>query len=106
MSYGFVLHDAGLHATSAGVILALVTPARPPAKLHRSYGSGGNHPAIRNPTPRRRIDADTGPSEPRLRALDAIHDRIESPRTSCCVRLNRGPSYVVLPIFRTRECLA
>ena len=28
------LHDAGLHATLAGVILALVTPARPPAKLH------------------------------------------------------------------------
>ena len=27
------LHEAGLHATLAGVILALVTPTRPPANL-------------------------------------------------------------------------
>ena len=28
------LHEAGLHATLAGVILALVTPTLPPANLH------------------------------------------------------------------------
>src|SRR3546814_7542899 len=28
------LHHAGLHATLAGVILAVVTPPRPPANLH------------------------------------------------------------------------
>ena len=30
----FCLHEAGLHATLAGVILAVVTPTRPPANLH------------------------------------------------------------------------
>ena len=73
----FLLHEAGLHATLAGVILALLIPTRPPANLkvllaqaatiiHREDSHSGE--AMR-----------TGPSEPTLRTLDAIHARIESP---------------------------
>jgi len=40
-----------------------------------------------------------GPSEPALRALDAIHDRIESPANKLLRNLEPWSSYVVLPIF-------
>jgi NhaA family Na+:H+ antiporter len=92
------LHEAGLHATLAGVILAVVTPTRPPANLPAlmsqahavidseitSAGAGGKH---------------GGPSEPALRALDAIHDRIESPASKLLRSVEPWSSYLVLPIF-------
>jgi Na+:H+ antiporter, NhaA family len=92
------LHDAGLHATLAGVILALVTPARPPAKLHVLMAQAE---AILKSETRRRGDAlmRHGPSEPSLRALDAIHDRIESPTDKLLRSIEPWSSYVVLPIF-------
>ncbi|MGH7566354.1 MAG: Na+/H+ antiporter NhaA [Gemmatimonadota bacterium] len=94
----FCLHEAGLHATLAGVILAAVTPTRPPANLHalmaqaqtiiqaeRAYGGEA---AMRH-----------GPSEPVLRALDTIHDRIESPASKLLRTVVPWSSYVVLPVF-------
>ncbi|HSJ65354.1 MAG TPA: Na+/H+ antiporter NhaA [Gemmatimonadaceae bacterium] len=92
------LHESGLHATLAGVILAVVTPTRPP----------GNLPALLAQA-QAIIDAETrfagdavmrhGPSEPARRELDALHDRIESPAN----KLHRGvepwSSYLVLPLF-------
>src|SRR5688500_4860401 len=92
------LHAAGLHATLAGVILAVVTPTRPPAnlaalmaqaeavlqeELHFSRGNILRH----------------GPSEPTLRAVDAIHDRIESPAAKLLRSVEPWSSYFVLPIF-------
>jgi NhaA family Na+:H+ antiporter len=40
-----------------------------------------------------------GPSEPALRTLDTIHDRIESPADKLLRSVEPWSSYVVLPIF-------
>jgi NhaA family Na+:H+ antiporter len=93
----YFLHEAGLHATLAGVILALMIPTRPPANLkalmaqaaiiiHREDSHSGE--AMR-----------TGPSEPALRMLDAIHARLESPADKLLRFVEPWSSYVVLPIF-------
>jgi NhaA family Na+:H+ antiporter len=92
------LHDAGLHATLAGVILAVVIPTRPPANLSALMAQAQTV-----------IEAETaraggavmrhGPSEPALRALDAIHDRIESPADRMLRSLEPWSSYGVLPVF-------
>ncbi len=93
----FFLHEAGLHATLAGVILALVIPTRPPANLkvlmaqastiiHKEDLYSGE--AMRS-----------GPSEHALRTLDLIHRRIESPADKLLRSIEPWSSYVVLPIF-------
>jgi NhaA family Na+:H+ antiporter len=93
----FLLHEAGLHATLAGVILAVLIPTRPPANLNALLAQAAtvihledNHTgeAMR-----------PGPSEPALRALDAIHSRIESPAEKLLRSVEPWSSYVVLPIF-------
>lgn len=102
VAFGIILwaciHGAGLHATLAGVILALVTPTRPPANLHALMAQAETV-----------IQAETeyfgesimrhGPSEPALRALDIIHDRIESPASKLLRSIGPWSSYVVLPVF-------
>ena len=92
------LHETGLHATLAGVILALVTPARPPAKLHVLTAQAE---AIVQAETRRRGDAlmRHGLSEPALRALDSLHDRTESPTDKLLRSMEPWSSYIVLPIF-------
>src|SRR5690606_39202207 len=40
-----------------------------------------------------------GPSEPALRALDVIHDRIESPASKLLRAVEPWSSYAVLPVF-------
>ena len=94
----FALHESGLHATLAGVILAAVTPTRPPGNLRALMSQAQ---AI--------IDAETrlaghavmrhGPSESALRELDALHDRIESPASRLHRAVEPWSSYVVLPLF-------
>ena len=94
----FCLHEAGLHATLAGVILALAAPTRPPANLHallaqaqaviQADNPGGGVAAMRH-----------GPSRPALDALDLIHDRIESPASKVLRTVEPWSSYAVLPIF-------
>ncbi|HZM32992.1 MAG TPA: Na+/H+ antiporter NhaA, partial [Burkholderiales bacterium] len=93
-----LLHASGLHATLAGVILAVVTPTRPPPNLRalraqaeilidhelRRAGEGG----LRH-----------GPSEQTLRALDAVHDRMESPAAKLLRTVEPWSSYLVLPLF-------
>jgi Na+:H+ antiporter, NhaA family len=91
------VHAGGLHATLAGVVLAIFIPTRPPpdfkalslqadAILSNEASHGGE-------VYRR------GPSESALRELDAIFDRLESPAAR--LLRNAGPrsSYIVLPIF-------
>ena len=41
----------------------------------------------------------SGPSLPALRALDAIHDRLESPADRLLRRAGARSSYLVLPLF-------
>ncbi|MEX2124560.1 MAG: Na+/H+ antiporter NhaA [Woeseia sp.] len=91
------VHAGGLHATLAGVLLALFIPTRPPpdfkalslqadAILTTEASHGAE--ALRN-----------GPSEPALRSLDAIFDRLESPADRMLRHFGPRSSYIVLPLF-------
>ena len=93
------LHEAGVHATLAGVVLALVTPTRPPPNLRALTAQAelvfqaeaqirGRDALMRH-----------GPSEPSMRMLDAIHDRLESPAAKLLRTAEPWSSYVVLPVF-------
>ena len=93
----FFLHEAGLHATLAGVILAVTIPTRPPANLNALLAQAATviHLEDRHTGEAMR----TGPSEPALRTLDAIHSRIESPADKFLRSVEPWSSYLVLPIF-------
>src|SRR3984885_11899575 len=88
---------SGLHPTLAGVILALFIPTRPPpdltvlttqasAIIAAEAAHGGE--VLRH-----------GLSTPALRALDAIHDRLESPADRLLRHAGARSSYLVLPLF-------
>jgi NhaA family Na+:H+ antiporter len=91
------IHASGLHASLAGIVLALFIPTRPPPNLRALT-----------------IQADTiiaadarqsgevlrhGPSVETLRALDMIFDRLESPADRLLRHAGARSSYVVLPLF-------
>jgi NhaA family Na+:H+ antiporter len=91
------VHAGGLHATLAGVLLAAFIPTRKPpdyrsltlqaeAILAAEAAHGGEQ--FRH-----------GPSEPALRELDAIHDRIESPADRLLRHVAPRSSFLVLPVF-------
>jgi Na+:H+ antiporter, NhaA family len=93
----FFLHEAGLHATLAGVILAVLIPTRPPANLKALLAQAA---AVIHLEDRHTGEAMRhGPSEPALSALDAIHARIQSPADKLLRSVEPWSSYVVLPIF-------
>jgi NhaA family Na+:H+ antiporter len=93
------LHEGGLHATLAGVVLAAVIPTRPPANLRALLAQA----EMVVTTESRRASGETvmrhGPSEPALEALNAIHDRIESPADKLLRSVQPWSSYLVLPVF-------
>ncbi len=92
------LHGSGLHATLAGVILAVVTPTRPPANLRTLMAQA--EAVIRAETKRAGEGLmQHGPSEPALQAMDVIHDRIESPASKLLRSVEPWSSYIVLPVF-------
>ncbi|HEU4619127.1 MAG TPA: Na+/H+ antiporter NhaA [Gammaproteobacteria bacterium] len=87
----------GVHATLAGVVLAAMIPTRPPPD-YRTLAMQAD--SILNVESRRRGEQlRFGPSEPALRALDAIHDRLLSPADRMLRSFAPRSSYVVLPIF-------
>lgn len=90
-------HAAGLHATLAGVILATVIPTRPPANLRALMAQA--QMVIEAETSRNSAVMRHGLSEPSLRALDAIHDRLESPADKTLRTVEPWSSYAVLPVF-------
>jgi NhaA family Na+:H+ antiporter len=90
------LHEAGLHATLAGVILAIVTPTRPPANLTALTAQAQAVLLAEQSSGR---DQRAGPSSTTLRALDTIHDRIESPASKLLRAVEPWSSYLVLPVF-------
>jgi NhaA family Na+:H+ antiporter len=93
----FLLHEAGLHATLAGVVLAVLIPARPPANLSALLAQAAT--VIQREDDLRGEAMRSGPSQPALRTLDAIHDRLESPADKLLRSVEPWSSYVVLPIF-------
>lgn len=93
----FCLHAAGLHATLAGVILAVLIPTRPPANLNALLAQAA---AVIHEEDLRHGEAmRPGPSEPALRTLDTIHSSIESLAAKFLRSVEPWSSYVVLPIF-------
>lgn len=91
------VHASGIHATLAGVILALFIPTRPPANLRALMAQADT---IVSAEARERGGVlRFGPSLPALNALDAIHDRIESPASRLLRTMGARSSYVVLPLF-------
>jgi NhaA family Na+:H+ antiporter len=93
----FFVHEGGLHATLTGVVLALFIPTRPPPNLNALmmqantiFEAEAEHEGevLRH-----------GPSLPTLRALDAIHDRLESPADRLLRQVAPRSSYAVLPLF-------
>ncbi len=91
------VHAGGLHATLAGVLLALFIPTRPPPNL-AALTAQANAIVIAEASHGDEV-LRHGPSTPALRALDAIHDRIESPADRMLRRGALQSSYVVLPVF-------
>ena len=93
----FFIHEGGVHATLAGVILALFIPTRPPPNYQALITQADA--IVANETQR-------GPEEMRhvlstgaLRAIDSIFDRMESPAGRLLRHVEIRSSYLVLPIF-------
>jgi len=92
-----LVHAGGLHATLAGVILALFIPTRDPPNIRALRAQMD---AILTTETRRTQEAlRHGMSEPALRALDAIHDRLESPADRMLRTASLPSNYIVLPLF-------
>ena len=91
------VYAGGLHATLAGVLLALFIPTRPPPNLHALTTQADA--ILREEAKRGREVLRHGPSLPALHALDAIHDRLESPADRLLRHAGARSSYIVLPIF-------
>ncbi len=94
----FFLHEGGIHATLAGVILALCIPTRPPvnfkslnAQVQRIYRAETHFGADRL--------LERGPSRRSIEMLNTIHDRLESPASKVLHVVEPWSSYFVLPIF-------
>jgi NhaA family Na+:H+ antiporter len=91
----FALHESGVHATLAGVILAVSIPTRPPANLSALVAQAQAVIAAES----KNGALKSGPSDSALSALDAIHDRIESPASKFLRGIEPWSSYFVLPLF-------
>ncbi len=91
------VHASGLHATLAGVILALCIPTRPPANLKALATQAST--IIAAEAHRGGDVLRHGPSLPAMRALDEIHDRLESPADRLLRHAGARASYLVLPLF-------
>lgn len=91
------VYAGGLHATLAGVVLALFIPTRSPPDL-RALAMQAN--SIMAAEARRGGEVlRHGPSAAAMRALDAIHDRLESPADRLLRHAGARSSYLVLPLF-------
>ncbi|HEV8501625.1 MAG TPA: Na+/H+ antiporter NhaA [Casimicrobiaceae bacterium] len=91
------VHASGLHATLSGVVLAMLIPTRPPPNLKVLQAQAATI-----------FDAETsrgsdvlrhGPALPTLQAIDAIHDRLESPAARTLRAIEPWSSFAVLPLF-------
>jgi NhaA family Na+:H+ antiporter len=93
----FFLHEGGVHATLAGVLLALMIRTRPPPNLTALLAQA--EAVIVTEVERGGTSLRHGPSAPAMEALDSIHDRIESPADRLLRNVEPWSSYLVLPLF-------
>jgi NhaA family Na+:H+ antiporter len=91
------VHASGLHPTLAGVILAAFIPTRPPPDYKTLALQAES--ILLEEARHRGEQYRRGPSEPAMQALDAIHDRLESPADRMLRNAAPRSSYIVLPIF-------
>lgn len=92
-----LIHAGGLHATLAGVVLALVIPTRPPPNLNALKAQVD---AVLLADMRQGDEVlRHGISLPTMRAIDAIYDRLESPAERLLRHAAARSSYLVLPLF-------
>lgn len=91
------VHEGGLHATLAGVVLALFIPTRKPPNLRALTAQAS---AIIATEARRSAEVlQHGLSPDAMQSLDAIHDRLESPADRMLRTVSVRSNYVVLPLF-------
>jgi NhaA family Na+:H+ antiporter len=92
------LHEGGIHATLAGVVLAVLLPTRPPPDVRALTTQ-----AQQVVDTERRLNPGQGPtrrlSESALHALEVIYERIESPASKVLRAAEPWSNYFVLPIF-------
>jgi NhaA family Na+:H+ antiporter len=92
-----LVHAGGLHATLAGVVLAFFVPTREPPNFRALLAQAD---AILISEARHTGEKlRHGPSGPAMEALDAIHDRLESPADRLLRLLSLRSNYFVLPMF-------
>ena len=92
----FFLHEGGIHATLAGVILALCIPTRPPANF-KSLNAQAQR--VFKAETYFGATQDRGLSKHSIEMLNTIHDRLESPASRVLHGIEPWSSYFVLPIF-------
>jgi NhaA family Na+:H+ antiporter len=92
-----LLFAGGLHATLAGVLLALVIPTRDPPN-YTALASQADA-ILLSESQRSDEVLRRGPSEAAMNALDRIHDRLESPADRLLRNVSMRSNYVVLPVF-------
>jgi NhaA family Na+:H+ antiporter len=93
----FCIHEGGIHATLAGVLLALFIPTRPPPDFQALMAQ--SDAIVANETLAGPVEMRHMLSTRALRAIDAIHDRLESPADRLLRHVELRSSYIVLPIF-------
>ncbi|MBI1651212.1 Na+/H+ antiporter NhaA [Hyphomicrobium sulfonivorans] len=91
------VHAGGLHATLAGVLLALFIPTRPPANLNALTAQFSS--IVAEEARHGSEVLHHGPSLPAIRAIDAIYDRIQSPADRLLRHAGAESSYIILPLF-------
>jgi NhaA family Na+:H+ antiporter len=91
------VNESGLHATLAGVVLAAFIPTRPPPnyKTLALQAEAILSEEAKHEGEQYRL----GPSEPALRAIDEINDRLESPADRMLRTVAPRSSFLVLPVF-------
>jgi NhaA family Na+:H+ antiporter len=92
-----LIHEGGVHATVSGVLLALFIPTRPPPDYQALMAQADA--IVASEVQRSDFEMRHTLSNTSLRAIEAIHDRLESPAARLLRSVEIRSSYVVLPIF-------